>query len=173
MKTNVVLIGMTGSGKSTIGELLSAEFDMAFVDVDQFIEQKANQSIPELFEVSETHFRSLETQACKELAATKIRTVISCGGGSVLNPANIEVLKETGWVVFIDRPVEHITKDIEVEHRPLLKDGRSNLYQLYEERINLYEAAADFIVENTSTIEQVIANIEKNLPKSIKSKKES
>ncbi|MGY0402291.1 shikimate kinase [Carnobacterium jeotgali] len=171
MKTNIVLIGMTGSGKSTIGEKLSQQLGMPFKDIDLFIEHTTKQSIPELFEVSEAHFRAIETKACKKLASTEDRTVISCGGGVVLNPKNIEVLRKTGWVVFIDRPVEHIIKDIEIGHRPLLKEGDNNLYQLYEERFSLYQKAADFRVDNQSNLEDVLNTIKNNLPKTITHKR--
>ncbi len=171
MKTNIVLIGMTGSGKSTIGEKLSQQLGMPFKDIDLFIEHTTKQSIPELFEVSEAHFRAIETKACKKLAATEDYTVISCGGGVVLNPKNIEVLRKTGWVVFIDRPVEHIIKDIEIGHRPLLKEGDNKLYQLYEERFSLYQKAADFRVDNQSNLEDVLNTIKNNLPKTITHKR--
>ena len=167
MKTNLVLIGMTGSGKSSVGEQLSQQLALPFRDIDLFIEQITNQSIPELFEVSEAHFRAIEAEACKEIAAKETHTVISCGGGVILDPENIKALRKTGWIVFIDRPVEHIIEDIEIGHRPLLKEGETKLYQLYEERFELYRAAADFRVENQSTLEYVLTEIKTHLPETI------
>lgn len=171
MKTNIVLIGMTGSGKSSVGKLLSQQLDLPFRDMDLFIEQLTNQSIPELFEVSEAYFRAIETEACAELAAKETYAVISCGGGVVLNPENIEALRKTGWVIFIDRPVEHIIKDIEIGHRPLLKEGKNKLYQLYEERFDLYQSSADFSVENRSDLEDVLNDIKTHLPETITHKR--
>ncbi|WP_407371745.1 shikimate kinase [Carnobacterium sp.] len=171
MKTNIVLIGMTGSGKSTIGEKLSQQLDMPFKDIDLFIEQTTKKTISELFEVSEAHFRAIETQACKELAVTESYTVISCGGGVVLNSENIQVLSQTGWIVFIDRPIEHILKDIEIGHRPLLKEGVGKLYQLHEQRLGLYQSFADFRVDNQSDLEDVLNIIKNNLPKTITHKR--
>lgn len=167
MKTNLVLIGMTGCGKTSIGEQLSRQLELPFRDVDLFIEQITQQSIPELFEVSEAHFRAIETTACEMLAEKETHTIISCGGGVVLNPENITALSQTGWIVFIDRPVEQIIEDIEVEHRPLLKNGKNYLYRLYEERIGLYRTAADFSVENRSTMDEVLHDIKECLPKTI------
>ena len=171
MKTNIVLIGMTGSGKSSVGKLLSQQLDLPFRDMDLFIEQRTNQSISELFEISEAHFRAIETEACVELAAKETHAVISCGGGVVLNPKNIKVLRKTGWIVFIDRPVEHIIKDIEIGHRPLLKDGKKVLYQLYEERFDLYQTAADICVDNQSNLENVLNEIKHPLPEAITHKR--
>lgn len=171
MKTNIVLIGMTGSGKSTIGEKLSQQLEMPFKDIDLFIEQTTKQSIPELFDVSEAHFRAIETQACKELAATVRHTVISCGGGVVLDQENIQALRKTGWIVFIDRPIEHIVKDIEIGHRPLLKEGKNKLYQLYEKRFGMYQSSADFRVGNQSDLEEVIIKIKNKLPETIAHKR--
>ena len=167
MKTNLVLIGMMGCGKTSIGEQLSRQLELPFRDVDLFIEQTTQQSIPELFEVSEAHFRAIETTTCKMLAEKETHTIISCGGGVVLNPENIKILSQTGWIVFIDRPIERIIEDVEVEHRPLLKNGRKDLYQLYEERIELYRSAADFRVENHSTMDEVLNEIKERLPKTI------
>lgn len=170
MKSNIVLIGMTGSGKTTIGKQLSARLSMSFIDIDHYIEKTEKQTIPELFAVSEEHFREIEAAACQNLAAQQQRTVISCGGGVVLNQLNIQALRKTGWIILIDRPIEQIVQDIQTEHRPLLKAGTERLYQLYLERKNLYTAAADIIVSNTSSLEQVLIEIEKQLPASILSK---
>lgn len=172
MKTNLVLIGMTGSGKTSVGEQLSRQLGLPFKDIDLFIEQITQQSIPELFEVSEAHFRALETEACKVLAAKETHTIISCGGGVILNSENIQALRKTGWIVFIDRPVEHIIEDIEIGHRPLLKEGKNKLYQLHEERIDLYQLAADYTVENQSALEDVLNRIKEHMPETIVPKKE-
>ncbi|WP_413526956.1 shikimate kinase [Marinilactibacillus psychrotolerans] len=160
MKTNLVLIGMTGSGKTSIGRKLSTQLAAPFIDTDLYIESLTNQTISELFEISEQYFRTVESKVCKKLASEVTHTVLSCGGGVVLNQENIQKLKQTGWIVFIDRPVDDIFQDIQTKNRPLLKDGKNKLYQLYKDRINLYREAADFIVENRSTMDDVIQEIE-------------
>lgn len=167
MKTNLVLIGMTGSGKSCIGQQLSTKLSTAFIDTDQYIEQMTNQTIPELFEISEQYFRTVETEVCKKLASEVTNTVLSCGGGVILKQENIQELRQTGWIIFIDRPIDHIFQDIQIKNRPLLKDGKNKLYQLYRDRIDLYREAADFIVENRSTMDDVIQNIEKHFLETI------
>lgn len=167
MKTNLVLIGMTGSGKTSFGKELSRKLDRPFIDTDDVIEQTTHRTIPELFEIGEPHFRTIETSICKQVASQSAYSIISCGGGVILKEENIRALEKTGWIVFIDRPVEHIIKDIQLDHRPLLKKGAKKLYQLYKDRINLYRAAADFIVENHSDEAYVLTTIEKNLPETI------
>lgn len=165
MKKNIVLIGMTGCGKSTIGRKLSKECALDFIDMDEYIEENSGQSIPQLFAVSEEYFRDLETKASKEIAAQAKNTVISCGGGVVLRKENIDALKKTGWIIFIDRPVENIANHIQTAHRPLLKEGTEKLYQLAKERIDLYHQSADIIVKNDSSLEKVIEKIQDFLQK--------
>ena len=88
-----------------------------------------------------------------------------------MNPENIQALRKTGWIVFIDRPIEHIIKDIEIGHRPLLKRGKNKLCQLHERRFDLYQSAADFRVDNQSDLEDVLNIIKNNLPKTITHKR--
>ncbi|WP_208560713.1 shikimate kinase [Marinilactibacillus kalidii] len=168
MKTNIVLIGMTGSGKTSFGKALSQRLNFPFLDIDEEIERTTQQTIPELFAVSEDHFRTIETTVSKKIAADYQYTVISCGGGVVLKAENIRALKQTGWIILIDRPVENIIQDIQTAHRPLLKFGSEKLYQLHKERIDLYHHAADFVVQNRSSESYVLQKIEENLPDTIK-----
>ncbi|WP_225742766.1 shikimate kinase [Marinilactibacillus sp. Marseille-P9653] len=168
MKTNIVLIGMTGCGKTSFGKTLSIKLDRPFLDTDEIIEDTTRQTIPELFKIGEPHFRTIETTICQQVASESSYSIISCGGGVILKEENVQALKKTGWIVFIDRPVENIVKDIQLDHRPLLKEGVNKLYQLYDDRIDLYRSAADFIVENHSDEAYVLTTIEKNLPETIK-----
>lgn len=162
--TNIVLIGMTGSGKTTIGKELASRLKLSFIDMDDFIEKQAGQSIPELFEQGEAVFRSLETDACIKLAdATD--TVISTGGGAVLKQENQKWLKQAGVIVWIDRPVNLIVKDIETAHRPLLKNGTDALYTLFEERQPVYEALADVTVRNDQSLSETVNDVLNQLTK--------
>jgi shikimate kinase len=160
MKTNLVLIGLTGSGKTTLGKKISKVCKLSFVDIDEYIEKKSGKSIPQLFQVSEEHFRDLETDACKEISTQFTHSVISCGGGVVLRKENIDALKKTGWIVFIDRSVSSIAENIKTEHRPLLKEGTEKLYQLAEERMELYRESCDFSVKNNSSLKRATAEIQ-------------
>ena len=143
----VVLIGMPGCGKTTLGRALARKLGCAFVDMDEFVEQISGCSVSQLFEAGEENFRNWETKACRELAGRK-NTVISAGGGVVKRPENIGILHPCCVIIYIDRPVESIFSDICTSTRPLLKDGPQKLYELYRERGDLYRAAADFTVEN-------------------------
>ena len=124
MKNKVVLIGMPGCGKSTIGKLISKELNLKFFDMDKYIENMTSKTIPELFENGEEYFRDFETKACEELAKIN-NALISSGGGVVKRKENIDILKkEASYIIFIDRPLEELLNDIDISNRPLLKDGR-------------------------------------------------
>ena len=132
VKKNVVLIGMPGCGKSVIGEMLSKDIGYEFCDMDKYIEKMSGKTIKELFEVSEKHFRDLESKSCEELAKEE-RLVIASGGGVIKRGENIQELKRSSLVVFINRPINNILADIDISGRPLLKDGKERLYKLYNE----------------------------------------
>lgn len=161
MKNKVVLIGMPGCGKSTVGKVVSKELSIKFFDMDEYIEKMTSKTIPELFENGENYFRSFETAACKELAL-KNNVLISSGGGVVKRKENIDILKKEGsYIVFIDRPLEELLNDIDISQRPLLKDGREKLIKLYEERYELYKSAADSIVKNEKSLRDTVDEVKK------------
>lgn len=89
----------------------------------------------------------------------KQHAVIACGGGAVLREQNMELLKQSGVVYYLDRPVERIAGDIRLSTRPLLKQGKERLYQLYRERAELYENAADEIVSNEGVAKQTLQRL--------------
>lgn len=162
IKDKVVLIGMPGCGKSTLGKVLAREINYNFYDMDDYVKQITNKDIPELFAKGEEVFRDWETTACKELVNKK-RVVISSGGGVVKRNENIQLLREKSIIIFIDRPLENIAEDIEVSTRPLLKDGKEKLYKLYEERYELYKKAAHIIVCNDGYAKDAIEMCKKEL----------
>lgn len=158
MKNKIVIIGMPGSGKTTLGKVLSEELNIKFYDMDEYIVEKTGKTTIELFENGEEYFRDIESETCKELAKFD-NVLISTGGGVIKRKANIDVLNKEGLIVFIDRPVEKILGDVDVSFRPLLKDGKERLFKLYDERYNLYNEYADVIVKNDSDIITVINKI--------------
>lgn len=155
MDKNIVIIGMPGSGKTSLGQKLSEKLNYDFIDMDDYIEESSGRNIASMFEEGEMVFRKEEIRASKELAETS-RTVISTGGGIITQEASMEALKENGLILFLDRPLENIEKDIERDSRPLLKDDKSRLEELYEERIDFYRLYADLTVENILDEDSVV-----------------
>ena len=157
---NIILIGMPGCGKSTLGRRLAGALHRSFVDADTYLEEKEGKSIPELFAVSEDCFRDAEERTIEALAKRE-SLVIATGGGVVKRAVNIERLKKTGIIYFIDRRPEDIAGDVEVSTRPLLAEDSAKVYTLYHERITLYRKAADEIVVNEGSLESVLEKLTK------------
>ena len=155
-KKNIVLIGMPGCGKTTIGKILADELNKDFTDTDDEIIKRINMPITEYFaKHGEESFRRLESEVIKEISACQ-SSVIATGGGAVLNPDNIRLLKENGTVIFIDRPLEKL---VTTADRPL-SSSRELLEKRYKERYGLYCAAADIKIDAVNEIEQNVKNIE-------------
>lgn len=162
MKKNLVLIGMPGSGKTTIGKILSLELNRTFVDLDEEIETSSKHTIPALFEKGEAHFRTIESEVTASISH-KHSLVIATGGGVVLREENMRALRKNGVIIFLNRSLEHITGDVEISSRPLLQDGVSKLEKLYNERIHLYQKYADIIIENNQNPDLAMQQILKYL----------
>jgi len=158
MNKNIVLIGMSGSGKTTIGKAISIILNKKLIDIDIYIEETQGKSIPEIFKNGEAHFREIESNAVFEISQST-NTVISTGGGIIKKEENMIELRKNGIVIFIDRPVEKIINDIDDSNRPLLKNNKTNLYEMYELRYPLYKKYCDVSVANDTTEEEVINKI--------------
>ena len=153
---NVVLIGLTGCGKTTVGKKISSLLSMEFVDMDAYIEKKEGKTVKEIFEDSgESYFRSLETIASKELSETGGK-VIATGGGAILNPKNMEYLKQNAVIIFLDRSPEDILKKINLSIRPMLAQNKNRLYELYKERHHLYKTYADLTINGKTDIKETV-----------------
>lgn len=158
--SNIILIGMPGSGKTTIGRALSYKLKKAFLDIDTFIENREGMRVFDIFEKSgEIFFRKLESEACEHISKNYKNTVISTGGGIVLNSDNMYNLKQSGKVIYINRSPESIFKTLNVEKRPLLKSNPDKLYEMYKERHALYLKYADICVLNNGEFSECVENI--------------
>lgn len=159
---NIVLIGIMGCGKTTIAKLLAEKLKRPVIDIDEYIVTKFKQTIPEMFAISETYFRTNETAGCQDVAKLE-GYIISTGGGVVLNTLNMEYLKQNGIIVYIDRPISDILEDVETSTRPLLKDGPQKLYDIEKQRQRLYLDVCDIHLINDDTLENVTDNLIKML----------
>lgn len=153
----IALIGLPGSGKSTIARMLAERLFLPLIDIDEKIVNLAGATIPELFAQSETLFRDWESRALISISAAP--AVVACGGGIIKRPENIDVLARNGITVYIDRPVDMIVSDIDTSGRPLLADGRARVFALQKEREPLYRKAADVTVINNTTLKETVDKV--------------
>ncbi len=138
-KQNIVLVGMPGSGKSTVGRLLSEMTGRGFTDTDDVISEKYG-VISEIFsKYGEGYFRHRESEAVKE-AAKKGGYVIATGGGAILRQENVDALRQNGVIFFLNRPLEDI---MPTSDRPLSSDFEA-LKKRFDERYDKYKAAGDY-----------------------------
>ena len=145
---NIVLIGLSGCGKSTVGRRLARKLHMPLLDTDVMIEERTGRTIPDIFaREGEAGFRNMET-ACVKEAAEKEGVVISTGGGVILREENMTALSKNGLVVFIDRHPSHILRSTTLGDRPLVQNDRDRLFRLYADRLALYRRHADVTVPN-------------------------
>lgn len=158
MDKNIVLIGMPGSGKTTIGKILSREIGIRLVDIDKYIESRTGRTISQIFTEGEKVFREYERKAIYNISREK-GIIISTGGGTVKDYRNVKALKENGIIIFIDRPIENIASNASLSKRPLLKDGIDRLYSLYNERYGLYKKYCDFQIINDGSLKDAVLKI--------------
>lgn len=154
---NIVLIGMPGCGKSTVGKALAESLGRKFVDADAKIVKLAGKPIPQIFaEEGEDAFREYETQVLSELSKQSC-LVIATGGGCVTRKRNYPLLHQNSRIVWLKRNLDHLPTD----GRPLSQSGK--LAQMYEVRRPLYEDFADCIVDNNAGLEETIRAIRTEL----------
>lgn len=154
-KRSIVLTGMPGSGKSTLGALLSQKTGRALIDTDAEIVRRAGMPVTEIFKTKgEAAFRDMESEVIRQLSASGGK-LIATGGGAVLRRENVDALKQNGTVVFLDRPLAEL---IPTDDRPLA-DDKAKLKALYDTRYPIYTAAADVTVPVAGTPEDTLETI--------------
>ena len=152
-RTNLVLTGMPGSGKTTVGQELARLSGKPFVDLDGEIVKKAGKSIPEIFaQEGEGAFRKIENEVLTEVCARNGQ-IVATGGGAVLWSENRAAMRRTGWVYWLKRDLDRLPKD----GRPLSQSGK--LEEMARVREPLYTAAADVSAWNDKRPEETAAEI--------------
>ena len=158
---NIFIVGPMGSGKSTVGKIISDELFMNFFDTDEEIETRTGASIDWIFDLEgEEGFRKRESAILTEMVE-KNSIVLSTGGGIILSEENRELLSSRGTVFYLATPIyvqiERTSKD---KDRPLLKDGDPEeiLTKLHNNRQNLYESVADHVVDTENKSSQEVAS---------------
>ena len=159
MDKNIVLIGMMGSGKTTVGGLLAKRLCRPFVDTDALIEEREGRSISEIFERDgEETFRALELEAARELSGGR-GLVIACGGGLPLWDEAIDPLKQSGLVFWLDRDPGETYDALDVSGRPLAQGGREDFIKRYQARAPIYRRWADHIIPCTEDPDPAVGRI--------------
>jgi shikimate kinase len=147
---HLVLVGLMGVGKSTVGRRLAKELQRPFADVDEQIELRAGRTIPRLFDdAGEDRFRALETEVVADLLGRPSPLVLAAGGGVVTRPANRSALARAGaFVVWLRASPGFLAGRTDPTHRPLLAgDAHATLARLDTERAPLYAQVADVEVD--------------------------
>lgn len=169
---NIYLIGMMGSGKSTVGELLAKKLNYRFLDTDAIIEKITEKTINQIFtQEGEASFRKLESNILQEVSAY-IRTVVATGGGIILCQDNWSYLRD-GMVIWLDVPLDVLVKRlINDDTRPLLlhqKDLRAKLQDLRKQRKSLYQQGDIRLrITDNDTPEEIVEKLLKEIPLHVK-----
>jgi shikimate kinase len=157
---NIYLCGMIGSGKTTVGSRLAAEFALPFYDLDREMDRRLGYSFHRLVqERGWVAFRQLEYSICKEFAKLS-RSIVCLGGGTVRYEWNMDVLRGTGLVILLTAPLEELARRVRLADRPRVNTGTSleeDLEKIWSEAGDKYRQAADLIysTENRTVDETV------------------
>lgn len=156
---NIILVGMPGCGKTTIGRLLARETGKQFVDADEALEARVGRKITDIIPTDgEAAFRSLETETLAELGKQS-GFVIATGGGCVTQERNYPLLHQNGTILWLTRALDKLP----TEGRPLSQTGK--LQQMLATRQPMYRRFADAVIENDGTVEETLAQIRAALEK--------
>lgn len=162
---NIVLIGMPGCGKTTVGRILARITNWKLVDTDEAIVQKIRMPIAEYFkEFSHEEFRVVETQVIEELSK-RSNQIIATGGGAVLNPVNVQNLKQNGTLYFLNRSLKTLIHNCHCDDgkntgvRPLIKTAQ-DVENLYNQRFQIYKNACDIEIADNQSAQFIAEQID-------------
>ncbi|MCM3784276.1 shikimate kinase [Neobacillus mesonae] len=160
-KGNVILIGMMGTGKTTVSGMLADQLNYRLVDIDAAIEEQEGCPIPELFkQKGEAYFREVETSVLLRVLESSSQ-IVSTGGGSVLKPLNCDAMKKAGWVVALTASADAIIRRVSANSdRPLLAGNvEDRVNKIMKERKSVY-SFADLTVDTSElNPEEVVQHI--------------
>lgn len=161
VKGNIVLIGMMGSGKSTLGKLLAKKLSYQFLDTDSIISQSYGLSVSSIIkEKGEYFFRTLEHATLKKIQSLYSRSltkiVLSTGGGIVLRKENKVILNQIGLIYWLDAPINQLWNRVNkrLDKRPLLsssQDAKATLLKIFDDRKDLYASFSDRQIDTSSS----------------------
>ena len=156
---NIVLIGMMGCGKTTVGTMLSQALGRTLVDTDQLIVEREGRSINDIFAAEgEGYFRALELKVSRELGL-KRGLIIACGGGLPLQSTCMEALKQGSTVFWLCRDPGETYDSMDTSERPLARQGREDFLARFAAREGIYRACADHIIRDFSSPENTMKQI--------------
>lgn len=161
---NIILTGLRGSGKSKIGKLLGEKLRFKFIDLDKEIEKNENMSIKEIYETHGwKYFREKEKEAVKNLIGED-ETIISLGGGTVVDLRNQKILKNLGTIIYLERSPEDCYKYLKkakIERPPLTEtaDQLSELKKIYEERKDIYKNCSTYTIKRSDDLHKDVNRI--------------
>lgn len=167
--TNIVFIGLMGSGKTSIGKKVARILGFQFIDTDEYVEKITGKKIAEIFkQEGELRFRSEETLALKRLSG-QTQHVISTGGGIVVKEENRNLLKELGMIIYLEASVEKIFERVSGnKKRPLLRgtDVMQKIMELKNQREHLYKEMADLTINTgeksfDSVVQEIIRSLKR------------
>jgi shikimate kinase len=170
---NIIIIGMTGVGKTTIAKLLSKALDYNFADIDKAIEDRCGVDIPTIFAIEgESGFRYRETEELSKILSYT-NYIISTGGGIVTRPENLDLMsKSNSAIIYLTADIKNIIRRVSynIKKRPLLDQTNLevNINNIYNQRHHLYTQIANIIIDTTdSNINKTLSNIVKSLKENL------
>lgn len=156
---NIILIGMMGCGKTTLGTMLAQRLGWELVDTDTLIVAREGRSVNEIFAMDgEGYFRDLELSVSEELARER-GLIISCGGGLPMQRACMDALKRSGTVVWLRRDPGETYDTMDTSERPLARQGRQDFLALFAAREPIYRACADLVIDDFTSPEVTLNKI--------------
>lgn len=162
MDTNLYLVGFMGTGKSTVGRLVARQVGFDFVDSDHEIERRQGRPVSQIFaEQGEAAFRAMEREFIEQGHPAR-RCVVSCGGGLIVPPGMLELLRRRGVVICLHAPLETILqRTLHATHRPLLavENPEQRVRELYAQREPLYRRAGTMVLTDKRPMREIAAHV--------------